>query len=101
MLYYAEATNAAEKTNMDLLRFGLRLHWQPPFLRHLVCIAAQAFPKALAATVIRLREKFAPKVDLLQVKGISRGSQPLLLWRNDQLAQMRAMARRQIYSRPR
>jgi hypothetical protein len=36
--------------------------------------------------VIRLRKEFAPKVDRLQVKGISNGSQPFMLWRNDQLA---------------
>src|SRR5262249_17493146 len=36
--------------------------------------------------VVRLRKEFAPKVDKLQVKGISQGSQPFVLWRNDQLA---------------
>jgi hypothetical protein len=36
--------------------------------------------------VVRLRKQFPPHVDRLQVKGISPGSQPLLLWRNDQLA---------------
>lgn len=40
----------------------------------------------LADIVIRLRQGFPPRVDRLQVKGISNGSQPLLLWRNDQLA---------------
>jgi hypothetical protein len=36
--------------------------------------------------VARLRKDFTPKVDKLQVKGISQGSQPFVLWRNDQLA---------------
>jgi hypothetical protein len=36
--------------------------------------------------VLRLRKGFPAKVEKLQVKGISQGSQPLLLWRNDQLA---------------
>ncbi len=36
--------------------------------------------------VVRLRKEFTPHVDRLQVKGISPGSQPLLLWRNGQFA---------------
>jgi hypothetical protein len=36
--------------------------------------------------VIKLRKGFAPRVEKLQVKGISEGSQPFMLWRNDQLA---------------
>jgi hypothetical protein len=36
--------------------------------------------------VVRLRKEITPKVDKLQVKGISQGSQPFVLWRNDQLA---------------
>jgi hypothetical protein len=36
--------------------------------------------------VVRLRKQYVPRVDKLQVKGISNGSQPFMLWRNDQLA---------------
>jgi hypothetical protein len=36
--------------------------------------------------VLRRRKDYPPKVDKLQVKGISNGSQPFILWRNDQLA---------------
>ncbi len=36
--------------------------------------------------VVRLRRGLAPRVQPLTVKGISRGSQPFVLWRNDQLA---------------
>jgi hypothetical protein len=36
--------------------------------------------------VVRLRKDITPKADKLQVKGISQGSQPFVLWRNDQLA---------------
>jgi hypothetical protein len=36
--------------------------------------------------VIQLRQLYLPKVDRLQAKGISNGSQPFMLWRNDQLA---------------
>src|SRR5262249_1384844 len=36
--------------------------------------------------VLRLRKDLAPKADKLQVKGISQGSQPFVLWRNDRLA---------------
>jgi hypothetical protein len=45
-----------------------------------------ASARKLADTVNRLRLGFPPQVDNLQVKGISKGSQPILLWRNDQLA---------------
>jgi hypothetical protein len=40
----------------------------------------------LAQTVARLRGTFSPQVDTLVVKGVSKGSQWILLWRNDQLA---------------
>jgi hypothetical protein len=36
--------------------------------------------------VVRLRKGFTRRVDKLQVKGISNGSQPFMLWRNGQLA---------------
>lgn len=45
-----------------------------------------ATPRELADAVARLRLKFPAQVEKLEVKGISRGSQWLLLWRNDQLA---------------
>jgi hypothetical protein len=45
-----------------------------------------ADPETLAAAVTRLRQQFPAREDKLEVKGISRGSQPLLLWRNDALA---------------
>lgn len=36
--------------------------------------------------VIRLRKRYAPDVPKLTAPGISQGSQPFVLWRNDQLA---------------
>jgi hypothetical protein len=36
--------------------------------------------------VLRVRKRFAPRIDKLTVKGISQGSQPFILWRNGQLA---------------
>jgi hypothetical protein len=36
--------------------------------------------------VLRKRKDYPAKVDKLQAKGISNGSQPFILWRNDQLA---------------
>jgi mono/diheme cytochrome c family protein len=39
--------------------------------------------------VIKRRKEFEPKIDKLQVKGISDGSQPLVLWRNRELASRR------------
>jgi hypothetical protein len=38
--------------------------------------------------VIQLRQGFEPKVGKLQVRGISPGSQPLVLWRNGRLSSM-------------
>jgi len=38
--------------------------------------------------VIQLRQGFEPRVAELRVRGISKGSQPLVLWRNRQLAAM-------------
>jgi hypothetical protein len=40
----------------------------------------------LAETVVRLRGQFPAEAGKIDVKGISKGSQWLLLWRNDQLA---------------
>ena len=48
-----------------------------------------ATPRQLADAVARLRATYAPKIDKLEVKGISRGSQWVLLARNDQLAAQR------------
>jgi len=39
--------------------------------------------------VVRLRRTFEPRVEKLHVKGISDGSQPLVLWRNRRLAALR------------
>lgn len=48
--------------------------------------AARQACERLSGIVTRLRQGFPARVDALQVKAVSRGSQPLLLWRNDQLA---------------
>ncbi|HWB11141.1 MAG TPA: DUF1592 domain-containing protein [Pirellulales bacterium] len=42
--------------------------------------------------VIETRKRFVPTVDRLRVKGISDGSQPLVLWRNRQLAAGRMLS---------
>jgi hypothetical protein len=42
--------------------------------------------KKLRDLVLLLRRDLTPKVEKLQAKGISQGSQPFVLWRNDQLA---------------
>ena len=39
--------------------------------------------------VVRLRQAFEPRVPDIQVRGISKGSQPFVLWRNRQLAAQR------------
>jgi hypothetical protein len=48
--------------------------------------AAREGCRRLADLAARLRQGYAPTIENLQVKGISRGSQWLLLWRNDRLA---------------
>ncbi|MFH0939835.1 MAG: SGNH/GDSL hydrolase family protein [Planctomycetota bacterium] len=52
-LYYSEANASADRANADCGRFGVRLHWQPPFANQLLCIPQQAFPRALPAVVTR------------------------------------------------
>ncbi|HEY1860670.1 MAG TPA: DUF1592 domain-containing protein, partial [Gemmataceae bacterium] len=42
--------------------------------------------ECLRDLVIHMRQEFTPRVDRIAVNGISQGSQPLILWRNDQLA---------------
>jgi mono/diheme cytochrome c family protein len=44
--------------------------------------------KRMRDLVIRLRRAFEPKVGKVQVRGISPGNQPLVLWRNRQFADM-------------
>ncbi len=48
--------------------------------------AARAGCEQLRDLVLRLRRQLKPQVGKLQVNGISRGSQPLVLWSNRQLA---------------
>ncbi len=48
--------------------------------------AARRGCEALRDLVIRLRREYPPQVKKLSVKGISPGSQPLVLWANRQLA---------------
>ncbi len=48
--------------------------------------AARAGCKRLRDLVVRLRRQLKPNVDKVRVKGISDGSQPLVLWHNRQLA---------------
>ena len=68
VLYYAEANVDPAQTNMDVQRFGLRLHWQPPFLKHLICIPPQAFPSALPAVVTRLESSNGQELPFIQVE---------------------------------
>jgi hypothetical protein len=49
--------------------------------------------------VVRRRQELAPRVEKLTVKGISQGSQPLLLWRNGQLAAQRMRSRDEAAAR--
>jgi len=52
-LYYSDAVPDGQ-TNVDLGLFGVRLHWQPPFAKDLLCIPAQAFMRHLPAVVTRM-----------------------------------------------
>ena len=51
VVHYAETNANAEMTNVDQRKFGLRLHWQPPFAHSFMCIPPFAFLKALPAVV--------------------------------------------------
>jgi hypothetical protein len=52
VVYYAEA-NPAGKTNAELQRFGLRLHWKPPWSKAFMCIPPDSFLHALPVQIIR------------------------------------------------
>lgn len=52
VVYYAEG-NPAGKTNAELQRFGLRLHWKPPWARTLMCVPPDAFLHALPVVIVR------------------------------------------------
>ncbi len=56
VLHFAEAHPEQGKTNADTRRFGVRLHWQPPFANGLMCIPPRAFIEDLPA-VIEAAEK--------------------------------------------
>lgn len=52
VVYYAEA-NPVGKNNSSLQRFGLRLHWKPPWEQALMCIPPDAFLHALPVQIVR------------------------------------------------
>ncbi len=55
VVHYAEANPATDKsakrTDADLQRFGIRLHWQPPFASGLLCIPPLSFVRFLPGVV--------------------------------------------------
>ena len=51
VLYYADANAEEGKTNVDLSRFGIRMHWQTPFSNQFMCVPSQAFVSYLPAIV--------------------------------------------------
>ncbi|HEY3322378.1 MAG TPA: hypothetical protein VGP72_18090 [Planctomycetota bacterium] len=53
VLFYADAPTQPGQTSMSLSLFGVRLHWQPPMSKSLLCIPPQAFPHALPSVVTR------------------------------------------------
>ena len=69
-VYYAEA-NPERKTNADLTRFGLRLHWQPPFCQSLLCIPPQAFLAHLPVTIMRAEKAKPEAVPFIQVETVA------------------------------
>ena len=54
--------------------------------RELPADAARPGCERMRDVVLRLRGQLVPKINKLEVKGISKGSQPLVLWSNRQLA---------------
>lgn len=51
VVHYAEAHPEPGKSDADTRRFGIRLHWQPPFADGLMCIPPLAFITDLPAVV--------------------------------------------------
>jgi mono/diheme cytochrome c family protein len=56
--------------------------------------------EAMRDVVVRLRRKLEPAVDDLDVDGIHKGAQPLVLWKNGQYASYRRAFARSAMSRP-
>lgn len=83
----ARGPNETSETNgMKSVLLTLRTQW-----RELPSDAnqqrdAQSGCRRLRDFVVEARKQFEPRVDKVQVDGISSGSQPLVLWRNRQLA---------------
>ena len=78
VVHYAEAV-AAGKTNSDLGRFGVRLHWQPPWAQTLMCIPPDAFSKTMPGVIVRHEiagSKVEPCVDI-ELLGRVRGASHL------------------------
>ena len=53
VVHYAQAHPEPGKSDADTRRFGIRLHWQPPFADGLMCIPPLAFIADLPAAVER------------------------------------------------
>lgn len=67
VVHYAEANADPTKSNADERRFGLRLHWQPPFSHELLCIPPRAFVNYLPGVVAGFEcgpEKCAPFIHI-------------------------------------
>ncbi|HLX64321.1 MAG TPA: GDSL-type esterase/lipase family protein [Planctomycetota bacterium] len=78
VVHYAEANADATKTNADDRRFGLRLHWQPPFARTLLCIPPLAFVNYLPGVVAGFEngpEKCAPFIHIETLGHVRAGAQ--------------------------
>ena len=71
VLYYAEAMTEPDRTNMDMQRFGFRLHWQPPYAKSLLCVPPQAFPIALPSRAIRCEGADSKPQPFIEVENLA------------------------------
>jgi hypothetical protein len=71
VVHYAEV-NTANRTNAELARFGIRLHWQPPWTDALMCIPPQAFCKTMPAIITRHEVTGSKAEPYLQVEELAR-----------------------------
>lgn len=73
---------------------ALRQMWRDLPTEFSQAAEAQAACKLMRDFAIQLRKRLAPDVRDLEIKGIHKGSQPFVLWKNDQYAACRQIANR-------
>jgi len=70
VVYYADASPQPALTSASQSLFGVRLHWQPPFAKSMICVPPQAFVKAMPAVVTRFESDKNYAQPFIQVENL-------------------------------